>query len=318
MMTPELFAKTIASIEQNYGLRLDARSVWLRMDDWKRLGRDQMGQKCGRGWQGLRGACKRVPKGGDKDAAIKASKVALADKIRKNKGLRDRNAPKVEGKGKPQEKGQTALNLARGDYGKEGHLTTEVKPGLTSGYLARLSPSQDKSHGRSFVSASDKRTTREGNGENHYKLNALDDGLYEAETVFRSAQKKRHYLKVQNGTITSQFNDLNEAEDHEYPGLKKDRQNIQTVKKQEASVHYGDLTGSEKQVSWASGLRDKGSKEVLKELSSFPDSPEKTKAIDIVNDFVKSKSSSRDWIDNRSQLGSWIKKGASEKAARSN
>ena len=92
-MTPELFAKTIASIEQNYGLRLDARSVWLRMDDWKRLGRDQMGQKCGRGWQGLRGACRRVPKGGDKDAAIKASKVALADKIRKNKGLRDRNAP---------------------------------------------------------------------------------------------------------------------------------------------------------------------------------------------------------------------------------
>ena len=67
----------------------------LRLDDWKRLGRDQMGQKCGRGWQGLKGACKRVPKGGDKEAAIKASKVALADKIRARKGLRDRNAPKV-------------------------------------------------------------------------------------------------------------------------------------------------------------------------------------------------------------------------------
>ena len=97
-MTPEVFAQAILSIEQNYGLRLDDRSVWLRMDDWKRLGRDQMGQKCGRGWQGLRGACKRVPKGGDKDAAIKASKVALADKIRKNKGLRDRNAPKFDPK----------------------------------------------------------------------------------------------------------------------------------------------------------------------------------------------------------------------------
>ena len=97
-MSPEVFAQAILSIEQNYGLRLDARSVWLRMDDWKRLGRDQMGQKCGRGWQGLRGACKRVPKGGDKDAAIKASKVALADKIRKRKGLADRNAPKVVAK----------------------------------------------------------------------------------------------------------------------------------------------------------------------------------------------------------------------------
>jgi len=93
-MTPEVFAQAIASIEQNYGLRLDARSVWLRMDDWKRLGRDQMGQKCGRGWVGLRGACKRVKKGGDKDAAMKESKVALADRIRAKKGLRDRNAPK--------------------------------------------------------------------------------------------------------------------------------------------------------------------------------------------------------------------------------
>lgn len=93
-MTPKVFAQAIASIEQNYGLKLDARSVWLRMDDWKRLGRDQMGQKCGRGWVGLRGACKRVKKGGDKDAAMKESKVALADKIRARKGLSDRNAPK--------------------------------------------------------------------------------------------------------------------------------------------------------------------------------------------------------------------------------
>ena len=35
-MSPEVFARAILSIEQNYGLRLDARSVWLRMDDWKR------------------------------------------------------------------------------------------------------------------------------------------------------------------------------------------------------------------------------------------------------------------------------------------
>ena len=79
----------IDRLEIKYGLRLD---------DWKRLGRDQMGQKCGRGWQGLRGACKRVPKGGDKEAAIKASKVALADKIRARKGLSDRNAPKADPK----------------------------------------------------------------------------------------------------------------------------------------------------------------------------------------------------------------------------
>jgi len=79
-----------------YVSRVRRSSHQLRLDDWKRLGRDQMGQKCGRGWQGLRGACKRVPKGGDKDAAIKASKVALADKIRARKGMSDRNAPNVK------------------------------------------------------------------------------------------------------------------------------------------------------------------------------------------------------------------------------
>ena len=310
-MTPELFAKTIASIEQNYGLRLDARSVWLRMDDWKRLGRDQMGQKCGRGWQGLRGACKRVPKGGDKESAIKASKVALADKIRKNKGMRDRNVPKVEKFSVP--KGRTTLNLARGDYGREGFLTTEVHAGWTNGYLAKLSPDKNLSLDRSFVSASDKETSRAGNGQKHYKLSSLDDGIYEAETVVRSGIKERHYLKVKDGTITNKFNGIDDAENDAFPELKSNRQKLQDSKRQASTVAYGALTGSEKQISWASSLRDKGAKQVLDELSVFPDSSEKTKAIKSVNEFVSSRLSSRDWIDNRDRLGSWIKKGASEK-----
>ena len=51
-MTPELFAQAIVSIEQNYGLRLDARSVWLRMD----------AIACGRGWVGTKPGCKRAGK----------------------------------------------------------------------------------------------------------------------------------------------------------------------------------------------------------------------------------------------------------------
>lgn len=74
--------------------RLAMRYGW-HLDDWKRLGRDQMGQPCGRGWVGLRGACKRGKKSEDNTAKIKESKVALADKIRAKKGLRDRNDPKV-------------------------------------------------------------------------------------------------------------------------------------------------------------------------------------------------------------------------------
>jgi hypothetical protein len=66
--------------------RLSIRHGW-HLDDWKRLGPNQMGQKCGRGWEGLRGACKRVPKGGDRASTIRESKQALAARIRKRKGL---------------------------------------------------------------------------------------------------------------------------------------------------------------------------------------------------------------------------------------
>ena len=77
----------IDRLEIKYGLHLD---------DWKRLGRDQMGQKCGRGWVGLLGACERGKKADDNTEKIRKSKRALADKIRARKGLRDRNVPKVE------------------------------------------------------------------------------------------------------------------------------------------------------------------------------------------------------------------------------
>ena len=51
-MTPETFAQAIVSIEHNYGLRLDARSAWLRMD----------AIACGRGWVGTNPGCKRKGK----------------------------------------------------------------------------------------------------------------------------------------------------------------------------------------------------------------------------------------------------------------
>ena len=52
-MTPEVFAQAIISIEHNYGLKLDARSVWLRMD----------AIACGRGWVGTKPGCKRGKSG---------------------------------------------------------------------------------------------------------------------------------------------------------------------------------------------------------------------------------------------------------------
>lgn len=55
-MAPEVFAQAIVSIEHNYGLRLDARSVWIYMD----------AIACGKGWKGTKPGCKRA--GGGKTA----------------------------------------------------------------------------------------------------------------------------------------------------------------------------------------------------------------------------------------------------------
>lgn len=96
-MTPELFAHTIVSIEKSYGLRLDARSVWLRMDGFKKV-KGLPGGKCNeaKGWYGLVGACKRGKKG-EGESKSKESKVETANRL---KGIR---APAVlPPKAKPQ------------------------------------------------------------------------------------------------------------------------------------------------------------------------------------------------------------------------
>ena len=84
-MTPEKFAQTIVSIERNYGLRLDARSTWLRLDAFKKV-KELAGGKCNEstGWYGLKGGCKRGKKG-EGEARNKESKVDIANRIRERK-----------------------------------------------------------------------------------------------------------------------------------------------------------------------------------------------------------------------------------------
>ena len=81
-MTPETFSRAIVSIERNHGLRLDARLVWLRMDEFKKV-KELAGGKCNeaKGWYGLKGACKRGKKG-EGEARSKESKVDIAGRIK--------------------------------------------------------------------------------------------------------------------------------------------------------------------------------------------------------------------------------------------
>lgn len=68
-MTPETFARAIVSIEQNYGLRLDARSAWLRLD----------ATPCGKGWVGTKPGCKRKGKGDTLQPSVKVSKTTAPE-----------------------------------------------------------------------------------------------------------------------------------------------------------------------------------------------------------------------------------------------
>ena len=80
-MDPTVLARSIASIEQKYGLRIDA---------WQPIGRNNMGAKCNEdfGWVGLRGACKRLKKTSDRTRLIQESKQSLSAKIRRQKGFK--------------------------------------------------------------------------------------------------------------------------------------------------------------------------------------------------------------------------------------
>ena len=114
-MPPEVFAQTIVSIEKNYGLRLDARSVWLRMDN-----------SCGKGWEGVQGHCQRSKKVwssesistggfGGLEPGVKHDPVLLQSKIAKITKLADAlESGRFKDNPKDDERTQ---------YGKSGALT---------------------------------------------------------------------------------------------------------------------------------------------------------------------------------------------------
>lgn len=84
-MTPQRFAKAIASIERKYGLKLDAQEVWLKLDAFKKV-KELKGGKCNesKGWYGLKGGCVRGKKG-EGESKSKESKLAIAGKIKERK-----------------------------------------------------------------------------------------------------------------------------------------------------------------------------------------------------------------------------------------
>ena len=146
-MTPEVFAQAIISIEKNYGLRLDARSAWLRMDEFKKVKELAVG-KCNeaKGWYGMKGACKRGAKH-EGIAKVKESRLEIANKIRKRKGLEPVSGNKTEGKGQEDKSASTNAheesfrNIVAHTYEKDG-ITKEKLKALDSGISRKLTPDE--------------------------------------------------------------------------------------------------------------------------------------------------------------------------------
>lgn len=137
--------------------RLSAK-YGLHLDDWKRIGPNQMGQKCGRGWVGLRGACKRGKKGQDNTEAIKASKTALADKLRKKKGMKDRNDPNpLLEKGKVVKKSRTEVLQASLEK-KQKRLADKFDQHFADVKSANGQPLNDKRNGQSTLNRWEKQS----------------------------------------------------------------------------------------------------------------------------------------------------------------
>lgn len=143
-MTPEVFAQAIVSIARNYGLRLDARSAWLHLDEFKKVKELAVG-KCNEasGWYGLRGACKRGTKQ-EGVAKAKESKLEMANKIRKRKGLEPVTGKRTEGKSQEYKSAsvdayeESFRSIVAHTYEKDG-ITKEKLKALDSGISVKLS-----------------------------------------------------------------------------------------------------------------------------------------------------------------------------------
>ena len=187
-MTPQLFAKTIASIEQNYGLRLDARSAWLRMD----------AVQCGRGWVGTKPGCKRGGKAKAEPAVLTPKiKTPQPEVVPDNPGgtiikarTRAKKAtdPKVEPKAQQithQKSTSEAVKGGRGTNGKHDDLPASTK-GQVSTIQKLTGASEDEA--KASIKAIKAYVDLEGKGVVSYgAIRNVQRGIFDA------ADGKPHY-----------------------------------------------------------------------------------------------------------------------------
>jgi hypothetical protein len=159
-----------------------------------------------------------------------------------------------------------------------GNLTSvviEAHPGWTKGWLAKLNAGTLTSPGRTFLTAASSQLSNAGNGTKTFT--DLENGLYEAESVWRSYKIARTVFRVQDNEIIilgdfeasgadkiKSYVALDEAH-AELLGLSVEQLHIdreaQTKQKaieatqRDQAAGLPTLIGSEKQIAWATTLR---------------------------------------------------------------
>ena len=103
------------------------------------------------------------------------------------------------------------LNLAREcKLTDDGLVTTEAHGAWSKGWLAKVelaAPGARFDLEREFVQADLSTVNRKGNGLKKYRLDRLVDGVYEADSVWRSYQSHRTYFLVLDGSVEVIFAD---------------------------------------------------------------------------------------------------------------
>jgi hypothetical protein len=150
-------------------------------------------------------------------------------------------------------------------------IRTEAHAGWSKGWLARmelippvLEGTYAKDVSLTFFSADEENLSRAGNGSKTYA--GPFDGVFVAESVWRSMTAHRHYMRFIDGVLVADSSDEDDA--RAWLGATETKDELTARLRAEREKHIAaqtqataavtplpELTGSEKQVKWANDLR---------------------------------------------------------------
>ena len=136
----------IQAVLETHGLahRFDAYDVWLHMDEFiRKAGIKKGGGKCGRGWVGIRGSCKRMAKGGDRKALEKHALNKFAENQRSGKKLDEKNFVKLR---------RSIAGKSSHPVGSPAHEKEQLRVKYGGGAIGRTERLMQKEEMRSIVS----------------------------------------------------------------------------------------------------------------------------------------------------------------------